>query len=69
MQEALIREHREHEEAKRVFVCDAIQDLLNRDTQYRNELRKQVEENTKKAERNREQKECKQTLSLTESNR
>ena len=68
-QEALVREHREQEDSKRVAVDNAVQDLLNRDTQYRNELKKQVEEKLKKAERNRKQDETNRAISLTESNR
>ena len=68
-QEALVREHREQEDSKRVAVDNAVQDLLNRDTQYRNELKKQVEEKLKKAERNRKQHEINRAMSLTESKR
>jgi len=67
--EALIREHRETEDSKRAAVDNAVKDLLNRDTQYRNVLRIQVEEKMKKAEHNRKQKEINRALSLTESNR
>eukprot|EP00092_Neocalanus_flemingeri_P009343 GFUD01010055.1.p1 GENE.GFUD01010055.1~~GFUD01010055.1.p1 ORF type:complete len:782 (-),score=232.97 GFUD01010055.1:117-2462(-) len=67
--EALIRGHQEQEDSKRVAVDNAVKDLLNRDTQYRNELKKQVEEKLKKAERNRKQHEMNRALSLTESNR
>ena len=69
IQEALIREHREQEDSKRAAVDNAVKDLLNRDTQYRNVLRIQVEEKMKKAEHNRKQKEINRALSLTESNR
>ena len=69
IQEALIREHRETEDSKRAAVDNAVKDLLNRDTQYRNVLRIQVEEKMKKAEHNRKQKEINRALSLTESNR
>ena len=68
-QEALVRDHREQEESKRVAVDNAVNDLLNRDTQYRNELKKQVEEKLKKAERNRKEHEINRAMSLTESNR
>ena len=50
-------------------VDDAVKDLLNRDTLYRNELKKQVEEKLKKAERNRKKQEINRAMSLTESNR
>ena len=50
-------------------VDDAVKDLLNRDTLYRNELRKQVEAKLKKAERNRKKQEINRVMSLTESNR
>ena len=68
-QEALVKEHREQEEGKRVAVDNAVKDLLNRDTLYRNVLRKQVEEKLKKAEINRKKQEINRAMSLTESNR
>ena len=68
-QEALVRDHRGQEEGKRVAVDNAVKDLLNRDTMYRNELRKQVEEKLKKAEINRKKQEISRAMSLTESKR
>ena len=50
-------------------VDNAVKDLLNRDTMYRNELRKQVEERLKKAEINRKKQEINRAMSLTESKR
>ena len=50
-------------------VDNAVKDLLNRDTMYRNELRKQVEEKLKKAEINRKKQEISRAMSLTESKR
>merc|ERR1712079_266952 len=42
--ETLLREHREQEESRRLAVDYAVKDLLARDTQYRNELKIQLEE-------------------------
>ena len=50
-------------------VDNAVKDLLNRDTMYRNELRKQVEEKLNKAEINRKKQEISRAMSLTESKR
>ena len=50
-------------------VDNAVKDLLNRDTMYRNELKKQVEEKLKKAEINRKKQEISRAMSLTESKR
>ena len=59
----------EQEEGKRVAVDNAVKDLLNRDTMYRNELRKQVEEKLNKAETKRKKQEISRAMSLTESKR
>ena len=67
LQETLLKEHREREECRRLAVDNAVKDLLNRDTQYRTELKNQVEEKLKKAESQRKQLEINQSLSLTES--
>ena len=50
-------------------VDNAVKDLLNRDTMYRNELKKQVEEKLKKAEINRKKQDVNRAMSLTESKR
>ena len=50
-------------------VDNAVKDLLNRDTMYRNELRKQVEEKLNKAETKRKKQEISRAMSLTESKR
>ena len=50
-------------------VDNAVKDLLNRDTMYRNELRKQVKEKLKKAEINRKKQEISRAMSLNESKR
>ena len=50
-------------------VDNAVKDLLNRDTMYRNELRKQVKEKLKKAEINRKKQEINRAMSLNESKR
>ena len=67
LQEDLIQEHRKREDDRRLAVDNAVKDLLNRDTQYRTELKNQVEEKLKKAESWKKQKEINQSLSLTES--
>ena len=46
-----------------------VQDLLARDTQYRNELKIQLEEKMKKAEKRRKQNETDKLLSITEARR
>ena len=50
-------------------VDNAVKDLLNRDTLYRNELRRQVEEKLKKAENNRKKQEVNRVMTLAESKR
>lgn len=50
-------------------VDNAVKDLLNRDTLYRNELRRQVDEKLKKAEINRKKQEINRAMSLSESKR
>jgi len=67
--EALIREHREQEESKRMAVDNAVRDLLNRDTQYRNELKNQVEEKMERAEKNKKLREKHKHINIIESNR
>ena len=67
MQEVLMREHREQEDSRRLAVDYAVTDLLARDTQYRNELDKQMQDKMKRAERNRKQNEFKKSLSILEA--
>merc|ERR1712242_333443 len=67
--ETLLREHREQEESRRLAVDYAVKDLLARDTQYRNELKIQLEEKMKKAEKRRRQNETDELLSITEARR
>ena len=50
-------------------VDNAVKDLLNRDTLYRNELRRQVDEKLKNAEINRKKQEINRAMSLSESKR
>ena len=45
----------------------AVKDLLTRDTQYRNELKNQLEEKMKKAEKRRKQFETDKSLSASEA--
>ena len=69
VKEALIREHREQEESKRMAVDNAVRDLLNRDTQYRNELKNQVEEKMERAEKNKKLREKHKHINIIETNR
>lgn len=62
-----MREHREQEDSRRLAVDYAVTDLLARDTQYRNELDKQMQDKMKRAERNRKQNEFKKSLSILEA--
>ena len=68
-QEVLLREHREQEDTRRLAVDYAVNDLLARDTQYRNELDKQMEDKMMRAEKNRKQNEYKKSLSILEARR
>ena len=68
-QEVLLREHREQEDTRRLAVDYAVNDLLARDTQYRNELDKQMEDKMRRAEKNRKQNEYKKSLSILEARR
>lgn len=68
-QEVLLREHREQEDNRRLAVDYAVNDLLARDTQYRNELDKQMEDKMMRAEKNRKQNEYKKSLSILEARR
>lgn len=65
----LLREHREQEDTRRLAVDYAVNDLLARDTQYRNELDKQMEDKMRRAEKNRKQNEYKKSLSILEARR
>ena len=65
----LLREHREQEDNRRLAVDYAVNDLLARDTQYRNELDKQMEDKMMRAEKNRKQNEYKKSLSILEARR
>ena len=47
----------------------AVKDLLTRDTQYRNELKNQMEEKLKRAEKKRKQNEVNKTLNISEARR
>jgi len=67
--ELLVLRHRENEERRRGAVEQAVTDLLTRDTQYREELRTQVEKKLALAETRRRQHELSRTLSLSEANR
>ena len=62
-----MREHREQEDARRLGVDYAVKDLLTRDTQYRNELKNQMEEKMKKAEKRRKQFETDKSISASDA--
>ena len=62
-----MREHREQEDARRLAVDYAVKDLLTRDTQYRNELKNQMEEKMKKAEKRRKQFESDKSISAADA--
>lgn len=64
-----MREHREQEESRRLAVDYAVKDLLARDTLYRNELKIQLEEKMKKAEKRKKQNDHQKLLSITEARR
>merc|ERR1712113_1105689 len=57
------------EDSRRVAVDQAVKDLLTRDTLYRNELRNQLEDKMKRAERKRKQNETNKLMSLSEARR
>ena len=69
IQEVLLKEHREQEDNRRLAVDYAVNDLLARDTQYRNELDKQLQEKMKRAEKNKKQNENKKSLMILEARR
>ena len=69
IQEVLLKEHREQEDNRRLAVDYAVNDLLARDTQYRNELDNQLQEKMKKAEKNKKQNEEKKSLLILEARR
>ena len=69
IQEVLLKEHREQEDNRRLAVDYAVNDLLARDTQYRNELDLQLQEKMKKAEKNKKQNEDKKYLLILEARR
>lgn len=67
--EALLREHRECEESRRLAVDNAVKDLLARDTLYRNELKVQLEEKIKNAEKRKKLYDNQKLVSVAESRR
>ena len=69
IQEVLLKEHREQEDNRRLAVDYAVNDLLARDTQYRNELDKQLQEKMKRAEKNKKLNENKKSLLILEARR
>ena len=69
IQEVLLKEHREQEDNRRLAGDYAVNDLLARDTQYRNELDKQLQEKMKRAEKNKKLNENKKSLLILEARR
>ena len=68
-QEKLVKEHRVSEDEKHASVEKAVADLMARDTQYRKELKRQVEQKLDEAERKRKSKEKRKFVTIAESNR
>ena len=65
----MLREHRECEESRRLAVDNAVKDLLARDTLYRNELKVQLEEKIKNAEKRKKLYDNQKLVSVAESRR
>ena len=57
------------EDRKRSTVDQAVEDLMARDTQYREELRRQIEQKLDAAERKRKLEEKRRFMTIAESNR
>jgi hypothetical protein len=57
------------EDIKRLTVDQAVEDLMARDTQYREELRRQVDQKLDTAEKKRNCEGKKRFLTISESNR
>ena len=68
-QESLIKDHRVSEEEKRLMVDQAVSDLMARDTQYREELRIEVNKKLEKAAVNKNLQDTKKYQTIAESNR
>ena len=64
-----MREHRECEESRRLAVDNAVKDLLARDPLYRNELKVQLEEKIKNAEKRKKLNDNQKLVSVAESRR
>jgi len=67
--ESLIKDHRVSEEEKRLMVDQAVSDLMARDTQYREELRIEVNKKLEKAAVNKNLQDTKKYQTIAESNR
>ena len=57
------------EDQRRSTVDQAVEDLMARDTQYREELRRQIEQKLDAAERKRKLEEKRRFMTIAESNR
>ena len=57
------------EDRRRSTVDQAVEDLMARDTQYREELRRQIEQKLDAAERKRKLEEKRRFMTIAESNR
>ena len=64
-----MKEHRMSEDRRRSTVDQAVEDLMARDTQYREELRRQIEQKLDAAERKRKLEEKRRFMTIAESNR
>ena len=64
-----MKQHRMSEYRKHLTVDQAVEDLMARDTQYREELKKQVDQKLDSAERKRNLEEKRRFITISESNR
>ena len=58
-----------HEDRKGSTVDQAVEDLMARDTQYREELRRQIEQKLDAAERKKKLEEKRKFMTIAESSR
>ena len=58
-----------HEDRKGSTVDQAVEDLMARDTQYREELRRQIEQKLDAAERKKKLEEKRRFMTIAESSR
>ena len=65
----MFKEHRMSEDRRRSTVDQAVEDLMARDTQYREELRRQIEQKLDAAERKKKLEEKRRFMTIAESSR